>query len=401
VLVVAHSHSGRTAAAAREIARILRARAVILPGAPGEDRAGDGAPPKIDLSGVKLLFIGFPVWDEGPSPQIQALAAGLKLGGIAVVPFYTFLHYAAPKRLEAFNSLLVRRGAEVRPPLVLRIPLNLSQREIMLAARSALLARTDLWWGREQRGIVPECRRVGAAEACRVPGGNALVEIPEVRDGLIGESGPVLMKVLPFWMDRGEVTVEAYGACVRAGACPPVTVEGICGALLSGSGSLPVPCADSSAAEKYCRWSGGRLPTQAEWTRAARGDTADPYPWGRDPPVTGMHVASGLEGAGRLEHHIVPADGGVPVDRFRGLKGLAAPCSHEKGNSRWGICDLAGSLAEWVAPSSPAVAGWALLAGGGWLDGSPEALTVSSLMIFRAPGPGFYLSGFRCARGGL
>jgi len=108
-----------------------------------------------------------------------------------------------------------------------------------------------------------------------------------------------------FCIDQTEVTVEAYGRCVRGGPCRPAPtpyeysnlamfVE-FCNAGRSGRDSHPVNCVDWNQANTYCKWSGGRLPTEAEWEYAARGTDGRRYPWGSEAPGPRLLNACGSE----------------------------------------------------------------------------------------------------------
>src|SRR5262249_55313612 len=55
-----------------------------------------------------------------------------------------------------------------------------------------------------------------------------------------------------------------------------------CGELVTADEELPQPCVSVPEASAYCGWIGGRLPTEAEWMRAARGQSTDVFPWGNE-----------------------------------------------------------------------------------------------------------------------
>ena len=81
-----------------------------------------------------------------------------------------------------------------------------------------------------------------------------------------------------FWIDRTEVTKAQYQRCVEAGVCAAPSCSG------TGKGDHPVVCVRWQDASKYCAWAGRRLPTEAEWEKAARGTDGGKYPWGNDAP---------------------------------------------------------------------------------------------------------------------
>jgi len=143
-----------------------------------------------------------------------------------------------------------------------------------------------------------------------------------------------------FWIDRTEVTSAQYRKCVEAGACP------LPGGCDSGEPTYGVPsreehpmvCLSRDEAQAYASWVGGRLPTEAEWEKAARGTDGRMYPWGN------TFDGSRLNFCDRNCTFDWKDDGADD-----GYAYTAPVGSYPSGASPYGLFDMAGNAWEWVA----------------------------------------------------
>ena len=116
-------------------------------------------------------------------------------------------------------------------------------------------------------------------EAQRMYNGNG-VAYPEVPQHTVFLEG--------FWMDKFEVTTGQFAKCVAAGACKPAgeinnpVFAGLEYYTSSEYSKYPIINVNWFQARAYCSWVGRRLPTEAEWEKAARGTDGRKYPWGND-----------------------------------------------------------------------------------------------------------------------
>lgn len=132
-----------------------------------------------------------------------------------------------------------------------------------------------------------------------------------------------------FWIDQVEVTNGMYALCVQAGFCrPPRLNSSDNRAEYFGNPEFqdyPVVHVTWYDANTYCQWAKRRLPTEAEWERAARGDDKRNFPWGDEPP--NQYNSNSLNLVG---------------DTSR-------VGSYAEGASPFGVLDMAGNVWEWVA----------------------------------------------------
>jgi formylglycine-generating enzyme required for sulfatase activity len=136
-----------------------------------------------------------------------------------------------------------------------------------------------------------------------------------------------------FYMDMYEVTTGHYAQFLAAiGAGHPELVPMLWEqVMLRADGDRPVIGVTWKAAEMYCAWTAKRLPTEAEWEKAARGTDGRTYPWGNEKP------AFKLANYDKSVYANIYSDGLRPVG------------SYEAGRSPYGVYDMAGNAAEWVS----------------------------------------------------
>jgi len=221
----------------------------------------------------------------------------------------------------------------------------------------------------------------------RVPGGSFTMGSSDPA-APANERPPRQVTVAPFWIDRTEVTVRAYRACVDKHACArPARSSPTCTYDLDDP-ELPVSCVHFKDAEAYCRSSGKRLPREAEWELAARGPSPVRYPSGS--AFTSCAVAVTLaRDTGQRSCALHPARVGT----------------HPQGASVFGVLDMSGNVEEWtndwytenVAEGARPRSGSShVLRGGGWLTAPSASRTTSrSWASSVEAGPNV---GFRCAR---
>jgi len=190
-----------------------------------------------------------------------------------------------------------------------------------------------------------------------------------------------------YKIDAREVNQTQYQACVDAGGCFAPGADANCEWDPVARADYPVVCVTWERADEYCRWAGKRLPTEAEWEKAARGENGLVYPWGDSAPECA---------------HVNFADcdtGSQPVG------------THPGGKSPYGVEDMAGNVYEWVSdyyaedyyatspgndPHGPSTGDNRVMRGGAWGYDANYLRTsnrgANQQTVYRFP------LGFRCAK---
>ena len=166
--------------------------------------------------------------------------------------------------------------------------------------------------------------------------GREMIQIPEgpfmmgSKDGDPDEAPEHQVFLKAFFLDKKEVTQDEYARFAKMTKRPMPKIEVFeddQSKLLKPEFAVMSVSWDEAVA--YCKWAGKRLPTEAEWEKAGRGEGKRKYPWGES-----------------------FAPGNANVDGSEdGYQYLAPPGSFEAGRSPYGLYDMTGNVAEWVADS--------------------------------------------------
>jgi formylglycine-generating enzyme required for sulfatase activity len=207
-----------------------------------------------------------------------------------------------------------------------------------------------------QRGIAqPE-------EMVLIPAGEFLMG---AEDGLQDVRPMHRVYLSSYWFDMYEGTNTRYRQCVEGGGCtPPKDRQAFDDPHRA---QYPVTNITWNQARSFCEWQGKRLPTEAEWEKAARGTDGRRYPWGNDEEVVKRRVRTGELRTGINETN--------PVGR------------QEATASPYGVFDLVGSVSQWVKdwyaedfyqtspvrdPQGPPRGSFRVLRGGDWNEKLPD-----------------------------
>ena len=204
-----------------------------------------------------------------------------------------------------------------------------------------------------------------------------------------------------YWIDKYEVTNQKYLEFVKATGHRPA-LDDTCETQACREGNLwtkdgfpekirnqPVTQVNWYDADAYCKWRGKRLPTEAEWEKAARGPSGNLYPWGNSAPP------------GKATYR----------RKWRGVSTMTDVGSYPNGASVYGVQDMAGNVWEWVAdwydrnyykrkvnynPKGPKTGKFKVVRGGSWVNYADTLH--SAFRRWSRPEVRFNDTGFRCAK---
>ena len=220
-----------------------------------------------------------------------------------------------------------------------------------------------------------------------IPLGNFLMGEEQVVVGVDQNNAPEhLVYTDAYWIAQTTITNAMYQQCYLAGMCRQAIRQELNPHYYDPAfANHPVVFVTWNDAENYCAWSGGRLPTEAQWEKAARGTDGRLYPWGNYVPSASLVNAGG------------DLDSTVPVG------------SYPRGASPYGVLDMGSNVREWVAdwyqpgyqgdsnlnPTGPETGDKRVLRGASWFDPLRYARTTSRLN--HEPDSAGWNRGFRCS----
>lgn len=241
-------------------------------------------------------------------------------------------------------------------------------------------AMTTFVSGLQQRVDAPVTGQDSEHEMVLIPAGMFLMG----SDSTSSDEGPLQSLYLPaFYIDRYEVTNSEYKKFIDAtGRAKPSHWRN--GIYPSGEDRYPVVGISWYDARAYAQWAGKRLPTEAEWEKAARGDDGRTYPWGDD------FVADWVNAKG--DGDVYPQT--APVGAF------------PKGVSPYGLFDMSGNVWEWTENWFDRYPGnmmenasygeqYRVIRGGSWINFDGNVRTFNRGKYY--PSDTSLLLGFRCA----
>lgn len=269
--------------------------------------------------------------------------------------------------------------------------------------------RIDTGWVSDE--YVVDCNDI----ECSIPSGEFMMGCDSELFGLCngGNSPYHLVRLSAYKIDKYEVTSGDYQKCIDAGDCSNNNAiephysgykkdseeNSYCNLGAEGKSNHPMNCVSWFGAIAYCNWLNRRLPTEAEWEKAARGTDGRMYPWGNKEPNC---------------DYAIMALYNEETDRYDygcGINSTWAIGSKDKGMSPYGVYDMAGNVFEWVNdwydedyyeitpsenPTGPETGRYRVAHGGSWDFDYKYGLRIFN-RGYNDPDVLYNYNGFRCA----
>jgi formylglycine-generating enzyme required for sulfatase activity len=397
---------------APDVKKVLRTYSDIRSGKKVTDDERSVAKAHLKLSGIVRPEKGFlkvrnaiyhkvfnTQWIQENTPKNRQPAVFASLGGLVII-LLIFIGISSgvfQKSLESFNLPLFQIfGPSPTPQPLTSTPVFTETIQVTFTPTqtATLLPTSTITSTTAPSGPPTEITSQGAAMVL-VPAG--AFEMGAIDHDLYAETEekPIHSVDLDaYYIDKSEVTNALYRACVKAGACkPPLQTDSFTHFRYYGNpiyDNFPVVYVNWNMAKAYCEWRGVRLPTEAEWEKAARGSDPRLYPWGNTEPACRI---VNFKGPGSCDHDILSVN------------------SKEEGQSPYGVYHMAGNVWEWVNdwysqayyelspvnnPLGPTTGLGRVVRGGSWNSTTDDIRTSKRRSV--PPTYNNYDLGFRCAQ---
>jgi formylglycine-generating enzyme required for sulfatase activity len=351
-----------------------------------------------------------------PPPRLTATRAPITSATLETSQARATSAPAAATATAAITPVPEAPTATLTPPAPTNTP-SLPADTALPPGTSTLLPGSSLTWDRDLMQLL------------YVPAGEFTLGAADSDLQASEDERPALQVYLDaFWIDQTEVTVAQFDEFVKAIDYQTDAERGCCagdyekvGGIVFAPNSMFAPKANWKLpngpgadmasprdpvmqvswkdATAYCAWAGRRLPTEAEWEKAARGTDARLYPWGNEADPSRLNFCD----------RNCQADWRMPGDD--GFSRTAHSGAYPAGASPYGALDMAGNVREWVAdfygefrgyfaiptanPPGPDTGDTRVLRGGSWLDSLDRARTTARASD--VPDARNNVTGFRCA----